>query len=150
MEVLIRNNTDKFQKCVLFGNYDRCLGNKVDKNDFLSFETNDGIEIFIDGNNSEKNRLIFLESLDNEKFIYNYLEYSNSTNNHNDLFHLCTVDANGKIIIQPIIPTFFLRPDQKSFYPIEILDENFKSICNKTSFLFLVRPNQEIKLNFVK
>lgn len=148
MNILIKNNTDKFRKCVLFGNYDRCLGNKADENDFLSFETHDGIEIFIDGSNNEKKRLSFLESLSKDTFTYNYLEYSNSRDNLNDLFYLFTSDANGKINIEPIIPSIFI--DAKSVYPIKILGKNFKSINAKTSFLFLIRPNQEIKLNFVK
>jgi hypothetical protein len=153
MEVKIKNTTSEFQKCTLFGFYDRAFKNIRSINDFFSFTTGDGIEIYIDGDKSEDKRLKFLESLWQKVFNYSYIEYTDSTGELNSLFHICRMDANGKSVVrevEPVIPQAHMTPTQTAKFPITIELKHLKAIDSMTCFLILLRPNQEITLNFVE
>jgi len=155
MEIILKNTTNKFQKCTLFGNYDRALKNKRSENDFFDFTTGKGVEIYFDGDLSELKRLYFLKHIYNDTFYFSHIEYTDCTNQLNSMFHICITDANGKSMITeiiPVIPQMYMTPQQETAYPLKITSEytNIDYINILTCFLFLLRPKQEIKLNFVE
>lgn len=159
MEIIIINKGSEAQKCVLFSYYDRCHKYPA-KDAFLSMETGvietidgvshlkDDIEIYIDGEKSEEKRLQFLELLSKEPFMLKHLEVESNIDN-NMIFSKMNTDANGSIFIKKIFPRIYIKPNQKSKWPI-VIDGEANGIDTQTGFLFIVKPNEEIKLNFIK
>jgi hypothetical protein len=153
MEVVIKNNGSDSQKCVLFGYNDRCFNHKKTDGDlsFINLDTGDDISISIDGDNSDSNRLNFINSLIDNQYHYSCIEYFENTDIMNTFMYEYSCDANGYItLIKPIVLMSYVSAIQESRYPVKITDSLSMKIYWSTSFLFLLKPNQEIKLKFIK
>jgi hypothetical protein len=150
MEVIIKNTTSEYRKCVLFGRFDRAFNEQVrsEEKDFLDMRTGDGVEILVDGDDSDGKRLEFISKTHENPFEYSNIEYV-TEGKLLDSFKILTKDANGDISIKTIQTQNYVSPFQKDFFPIIIRDLNLE-IRFSTSFLFVLKPNQEINLKFVK
>lgn len=160
MEVIIKNKGSETQKCVLFSYYDRCFNSMKSGDDFLSLDTGvqevidgivslkDDIEIYIDGDSSDEKRLEFLKSIGSNIFRFKYIDFTSDVIISN--FRVLNTDANGSVFIKYIFPSHYIDSHQENPYPIMINDKSLKWIDSMTAFLFKVKANQEIKLNFVQ
>ena len=155
MEVVIKNNGSEEQKCILFGYNDRCCKDEYEKytrkkDVFLSLETGSDISVSIDGDYTDSKRLNFINSLVENPYTYSCIEYSQNDDYMNTYIHEYYSDSNGCVYLIPIIIQSHCSAIQENIYPVKIIRDSFTKIKWTTSFLFLLKPNQEIKLKFIK
>jgi len=152
MEVKIKNTTDKKQRAVVFGfNYTLHGGGLFNLQDpsFFNIKTDDGIEITYDGDGSKEHIESIYKKMCSDVINIKNIEYTSNNNKLSIGFFCLSIDANGKLVFDPIYPSFFLSPTQESIFPIIITDEygvKIKGIDCNTSLLFILEPNEEIYL----
>lgn len=149
MNVVIKNNSDAPQRAIIFGSMDSCMevpsdhqtGNYVS---FFDFKTDDGIDISMDGASSPVARK---KMICEKIFDFSHCEYR-SSQKHIDVFLRCRRDANGQMLFDHIQPAIFMNPKASKYFPIKIQRLDLFKIDYYTSFLFILRPNEKIELDF--
>ena len=145
MEVKIKNTKNKKQRAVVFDfSYILNSGVFFQEPSFFNIKNDDGIEIEYD-RDIEDIKSVFIERHIDIKNI-EYTSNNTKTSNH---FYFSRIDANGKMVFDPVYPVNFITPQQKSVFPIIITDENssdIKKIDYRTFLLFVLEPNEEIHL----
>lgn len=142
MKVVIKNITNNHSNCVLFGFDDRCFGYHKSDKDFLNLKTDEGIVIYVDGDDTDVSRKKFINALGQNFFKFKELEYSSNIVPYNGFQHLQT-DANGSKSIENI----FISNRKEPNIPI-VVENIHKGIDIMTSYLIKLSPREEITLNF--
>ena len=154
MEITIKNKTFGKQKAVLFG-YNEFTFNDYKKKDEVSFfdiNTDEGIEITMNGDSTQHGKLSIIKNLvDNPKKLKS-IEYTTNSIKPPNMFYVYMSDANGnKYLYKPIHPSIFVSPTQETIYPI-IIDSKpehntrLKGIDGNTALLFILDSFEEIHL----
>lgn len=150
MEVVIKNTKNSSKKAIVFGFNYTLYNTKPNPPYFFDLSTDDGVEIFYDGDSSFEYKKTLMDTIGSNPIKIESIEFtSNKTNNAN--FYYSVIDANGKMMFfNPKIPQLYVRIHQDSIYPIIIKDKEIKGIDNNTFLLFTLQPNEEIKLKLIK
>lgn len=150
MEVVISNTTDKKQKAVIFGfNYTLHGGIKNEDPSFFNIKTDEGVEITYDGDGSKEYLESMYRKMCSDVINVKNIEYTSNKDKLGNNFYYLRIDANGKMLFDPICPQIFITPQQESLFPIIITDEyssKIKGIDCNTSLLFILEPNEKIEL----
>lgn len=154
MEITIKNKTFGKQKAILFG-YNEFAFNNYQKKDEVSFfdiNTDDGIEITMNGYSTTNGKLAIIKNLvDNPKKLKS-IEYTTNSKKSPSMFYVYMSDANGqKYLFKPTHPSIFVSPTQETIYPIIIDSEpehgtGLKGIDGNTALLFILDSFEEIHL----
>jgi hypothetical protein len=149
MEVEIKNTTGDYLNCVLFSLYDSCFKAITSEKSFFNLKTDDGVVISIDGDSSDEKRKSFIQSLATKLFRFKYIEFSESTDELGN-FTVMNTDANGDIFFRKIHTSMHIDASCKSTYPLKIYNDFNEVISIQTSYLFKLKPNQEVILKFIQ
>jgi len=155
MEIKIKNNKDIKQKSILFG-YNEFTFNDYQKKDEISFfdiNTDDGIEITMNGVSTTHGKLELIKALAENPKKLKSIEYTTNSPKSPNMFYHYRVDANGYKFFKPIYPNMFVSHKQETLYPIIIdstsedgYERGVKGIDGNTALLFILEPNEEINL----
>lgn len=153
MELIIKNKTNKPQRAIVFGylDYNTILFHDSEKeHDFFDYSTDDGVEILINGDSTYEGRLKLIKKTEKWPIRIKDIEYySNITSPC--MFRVHHMDVNGTSIISRIYLNNFIKPSQEKIFPIilnsnEVVFHGLGAIDYNTSLLFILKPNEEIKL----
>jgi len=149
MEVNIKNSSDKKQRAIVFGFSDSCCKGFINDSEdvsFFKFNTDEGIEIAIDGDKSKMARYKIIENIYLKPMELNSIEYtSNKTSTR--CFYILSRGANGGGDFLAVQTGVHISQYQKELYPI-IIPPPVNKIHGNQSLLFVLEPYEEINLKF--
>lgn len=148
MEVVVKNTTDNPKVCVVFGQYDRSFNHDYAFEPCLpNMETGKGVQIIIDGDDSDERRLELINKSINEPIEFNSMEFSsNITKLHEESIRVINKDDNRDTKITIIKLINYFSAYQTELYPIEI-KKDWK-ISKDMSIYIILRPSEEVKMKF--